>query len=71
MLRIVVCSAALIAMIVAVRWALGNAIDSWGLGWGTVLCATILGITFFIAHRIDRADSRSQAPRPPRRPGYR
>ena len=67
MFRIIVCTAALIAVIVGLRWVFSNTIDSWGLGWGALAVAVFLGVIFFIAHQIDRADSRSRREQPPER----
>ena len=66
MLRIVVCSGALIAVIAAVRSALNGAFDSWGYGWGLAVCALVMGATFIAAYLYDRAGTRSQQALPPK-----
>jgi hypothetical protein len=71
MLRIAICSGALIAVIAAVRLALNGAFDSWGIGWGLAVCAVVMGATFMAAYLYDRASTRSQAEQPPKPHDYR
>jgi TRAP-type C4-dicarboxylate transport system permease small subunit len=71
MLRIVVCSAALIAVIVAIKYGLKLSLSEWGFWPYMAICLIGSLVVFFIAHLIDRADTRSREVQPPRPPGFR
>ena len=66
MLRIVVCSAALIALIGGIRWGINGVFDTWGFGWGTLVGIAGMASVLVIAYLIDRADTRSQEVLPPK-----
>jgi hypothetical protein len=71
MLRIVVCSAALLALVEGVRYGLKLSLNEWGF-WPYMAVCLVGGLTvFLIAHLIDRADIRSQSKQPPAPPGFR
>jgi hypothetical protein len=71
MLRIVVCSASLIALIAGVRFGLRNTFDAWGFGWGAAIGIGGMIAILVTAHLIDRADTRSQEVLPPKPHDYR
>ena len=71
MVRVIVCCGAMIGFIIGARWVLRGALDSWGLGWGTLACVAFGGMFLVIAYLIDRADSRSQEVLPPKPRDYR
>ena len=65
MLRIVVCSAALIAVMAGVRLILKDALDQWGLSWGALFVCGWLAAMCVIAWLYDRAKTRRQEVLPP------
>jgi hypothetical protein len=71
MLRIVVCSATLLAFITALRWGLNGVFESWGFGWGATVCVALMLVLLLNAYLVDRADTRSREAQPPRPPGFR
>ncbi len=71
MLRIVVCSAALIAVIAGLRWFLTDSFETFGFGWGIAICIAVGTIGIIGAYLSDRADTRSQEALPPKPHDYR
>jgi hypothetical protein len=71
MLRIVVCSVALIGLIAAMKFGLRWSLVEFGLWPYLAICVAVGLFGMFIAHRIDRADTRSRAAQPPTPPGFR
>jgi hypothetical protein len=71
MVRVIVCSGALIALIVGVRFGLHDTFESLGFGWGATACVAVMLLSLLTAYLIDRADSRSQEVLPPTPPDYR
>lgn len=71
MLRVVICSAVLLAFIALMKWGLFWSFDNLGFGWGIAVCAAISAAFIFIAWQYDRAQTRSQAGLPPTRSGHR
>lgn len=71
MLRIIVCSAILIAFIAGLKYALGASLEAFGLWPYLAICVVVGGAGIFISHLIDRADTRSQEEPPPKRRDYR
>lgn len=67
MLRIVICSAVLLAVIAALKWLLNTSIDNMGLGWGALIGAAILIPVIIGAYLYDRANTHSQEVLPPAR----
>lgn len=65
MIRIVVCSVALIAVIAGVRWLMATSIENLGLGWGALIGAVILAPFLIFAWLYDRANTRRQEVLPP------
>lgn len=71
MLRVVVCSAALAAVIWGIKSALKLSLAELGF-WPYMMICVVVGLAgIFIAHRIDRADIRSQEALPPKPHDYR
>jgi hypothetical protein len=64
MLRIVVCSATLFALVTFLRWQLNRMFENWGFGWGATVCVVIMLGSFLTAYLIDRADTRSREGQP-------
>jgi hypothetical protein len=60
MLRIIVCSATLFALVTFLRWQLNRTFENWGFGWGATVCIVIMLGSFLTAYLIDRADTRSR-----------
>ena len=72
MLRIVVCSAALIALIAGVRFGLRDTFETWGFGWGATACVAVMLVSLLTAYLIDRREGiRSQEVLPPKPRDYR
>ena len=70
MFRIVVCSVALLAIIMIVRVALHSALAEWGYWPYMAVCITGFGAFCIIAYLYDRANTRSQEVLPPERRDY-
>ena len=71
MRRIVICSAALLALVVFARWQLNRTFENWGFGWGATVCIVIMLGSFLTAYLIDRADTRSREGQPRARRDFR
>jgi hypothetical protein len=71
MVRVIVCSGAMIGFIIGARYVLNGAFDNWGFGWGTAVCLCAVMAMLATGYLIDRADSRSRAAQPPAPPDYR
>lgn len=66
MLRIVVCSAALLAIIMGIKYGLKLSLSEWGFWPYMAICIAVGLFGIFIAYLIDRADTRSQEVLPPK-----
>jgi hypothetical protein len=71
MLRIVVCCAVLLALIAAMKFGLRLSLADFGLWPYLAICVAVGLAGMFIAHLIDRADTRSREVQPPTPPGFR
>ena len=71
MLRIVVCSAALLALIAGLKYGLKLSLSEWGFWPYMAICLGGTLIVFLIAYLIDRADTRSREVLPPKPRDFR
>ncbi|MGF6431498.1 uncharacterized membrane protein YuzA (DUF378 family) [Bradyrhizobium elkanii] len=65
MLRILICSAVLLAVIAALKWGLNGAFDNLGFWPGIAICIAVGCAGIFSAYLYDRANTRSQEVLPP------
>ncbi|MCS3451921.1 hypothetical protein M2222_008302 [Bradyrhizobium elkanii] len=65
MLRIIICSAVLIAVIAALKWGLNGAFDNLGYWPGIAICVAVGCAGLIGAYLYDRANTRSQEVLPP------
>ena len=71
MLRIVVCSAALIAVMAGLKFLLNASLDAWGF-WPYMAICIVGGCAFIVfAWWYDRASNRQQEVLPPERRDFR